>query len=112
MSPTAANGLASTIRLVVTATTTRPNGATPEVETAAADNAAVVDVVFAETGHRNGNVVEDGISMAFDQYFVGTLTVTKTAAVISDGVQRRGSGQGDSGRHRRVHDHACRTTVS
>jgi uncharacterized repeat protein (TIGR01451 family) len=90
VSPTAANGLASTIRLVVTATTDASNGATAEVETAAADNAAVVDVVFAETGTANGNVVENGVSMAFDQYFVGTLTVTKTAAVISDGFSAAG----------------------
>lgn len=90
VSPTAANGLASTIRLTVTATTDASNGATPEVETAAADNAAVIDVVFAETGILNGNVVENGVSMAFDQYFVGTLTVTKTAAVISDGFSAAG----------------------
>ena len=90
VSPTAANGLASTIRLVVSATTTGSSGATLEVETAAVDNPAVVDVVFAETGTANGNVVENGVSMAFDQYFVGTLTVTKTAAVISDGFSAAG----------------------
>jgi uncharacterized repeat protein (TIGR01451 family) len=90
VSPTAANGLASTIRLVVSATTTGSSGGTLEVETAAVDNPAVVDVVFAETGTLNGNVVENGVSMAFDQYFVGTLTVTKTAAVISDGFSAAG----------------------
>jgi len=90
VSPTAANGLASTIRLAVTATTNASNGATAEAESGAADNAAVVDVVFAEAGTLNGNTVEDGISMAFDQYFVGTLTVTKTAAVISDGFSPAG----------------------
>ena len=90
VSPTAANGLASTIRLVVSATTTGSSGGTLEVETAAVDNPAVVDVVFAETGTLNGNVVENGVSMAFDQYFVGTLTVTKTAAVISDGFSTAG----------------------
>jgi uncharacterized repeat protein (TIGR01451 family) len=84
-SPTAGNGDASTIRLVVTATTDASNGVTPEAESGALDDPAVVDVVFAETGIANGNVVENGISMAFDQYFVGTLTVRKTAAVISDG---------------------------
>ena len=47
-------------------------------------------MVFAEAGTLNGNTVEDGISMAFDQYFVGTLTVTKTAAVISDGFSPAG----------------------
>ena len=90
VSPTAANGLASTIRLVTTATTTGSLGVTAETQTAAADNAAVVDVVFAETGIANGNVANNGISLAFDQYFVGTLTVTKTAAVISDGFSAAG----------------------
>jgi uncharacterized repeat protein (TIGR01451 family) len=90
VSPTAANGLASTIRLVVSATTTGSSGGTLEVESAAVDNPAVVDVVFAETGVANGNVVENGVSLAFDQYFVGTLTVTKTAAVISDGFSAAG----------------------
>jgi len=85
VSPTAANGLASTIRLVASASTTGSSGATLETESGAADNAAAVDVVFAETGVANGNVINNGVSMAFDQYFVGTLTVTKTAAVISDG---------------------------
>jgi uncharacterized repeat protein (TIGR01451 family) len=90
VSPTAADGLASTIRLTVTATTDASNGGTSEVETAGADDAAVVDVVFADAGVLNGNVVEDGISMAFDQYVVGTLTVRKTAAVISDGFSAAG----------------------
>ncbi|HEU5134362.1 MAG TPA: hypothetical protein VFU13_04385 [Steroidobacteraceae bacterium] len=90
VSPTAANGLASTIRLVVTATTNASNGVTAEAESGVADDPTVVDVVFAEAGVLNGNVVEDGISMAFDQYFVGTLTVTKTAAVISDGFSPAG----------------------
>ena len=85
VSPTAANGLASTIRLVASASTTGSSGATLETESGAADNAAAVDVVFAETGTANGNVINNGVSLAFDQYFVGTLTVTKTAAVISDG---------------------------
>jgi uncharacterized repeat protein (TIGR01451 family) len=86
----ATNGQASTIRLVVTATTDVSNGVTPEAETAGADVAANVDVVFAETGVANGNVVENGVSLAFDQYVVGTLTVTKTAAVISDGFSAAG----------------------
>jgi uncharacterized repeat protein (TIGR01451 family) len=85
-----ANGTASTIRLVTTATTTGSSGVTPETQTAGADNAAAVDVVFAETGIANGNVVNNGVSLAFDQYFVGTLTVTKTAAVISDGFSAAG----------------------
>jgi uncharacterized repeat protein (TIGR01451 family) len=90
VSPTAANGLASTIRLVVSASTTGSSGATLETQSAAADDPAVVDVVFAETGVADGNVIRDGVSMAFDQYFVGTLTVTKSAAVISDGFSAAG----------------------
>ena len=91
VSPTAANGLASTIRLVVTATTDRferrrrwkrrpPLPTTPPWWTWCSPRRGVA----------NGNVVEDGISMAFDQYLVGTLTVTKTAAVISDGFSAAG----------------------
>jgi uncharacterized repeat protein (TIGR01451 family) len=90
VSPTAANGLASTIRLVVSASTTGSSGGTLETQSGAADNAAAVDVVFAETGVADGNVIRDGVSLAFDQYFVGTLTVTKTAAVISDGFSPAG----------------------
>jgi uncharacterized repeat protein (TIGR01451 family) len=75
---------------VVSASTTGSSGATLETQSAAADNAAAVDVVFAETGTADGNVIRDGVSMAFDQYFVGTLTVTKTAAVISDGFSAAG----------------------
>ena len=63
-----------------------------EVETVAADNPAGSGRgVRRDAGDRlNGNVVEDGISLAFDQYLVGTLTVTKTAAVISDGFSAAG----------------------
>ena len=42
-------------------------------------------MAFADAGVLERHTVEDGISLAFDQYLVGTLTVTKTAAVISDG---------------------------
>ena len=86
----AANATASTIRLVVRPTTNTSNGVTDEVETAAVDNPAVVDVVFAETGTTDGNAQFDGVSFAYDQYFVGTLTVTKTATVISDGFSPAG----------------------
>jgi len=86
-----ANGTASTIRLVVTASTTGSSGVTLETQTAGADDPTKVDVVFAETGTANGNTAKDGVSMAWDQYFVGTLTVTKTAAVISDPVSSPGN---------------------
>jgi uncharacterized repeat protein (TIGR01451 family) len=87
----AANADVATILLTVRPTTDVSNGATFETMTAALDNPTVVDVVFAETGVANGNVVNNGISFAYDQYIVGTLTVTKTAAVISDGFS--GAGQ-------------------
>jgi uncharacterized repeat protein (TIGR01451 family) len=86
----ALNGEASTVLLTVSAAVAGTSGATLETESGAADDAAVVDVVFAETGTDNGNVVENGVSFAYDQYFVGTLTVTKTAAVISDGFSPAG----------------------
>jgi uncharacterized repeat protein (TIGR01451 family) len=84
------NGTASTIRLVVTATTTGSLGVTNETQSGVADNPAAVDVVFAETGTANGNVANNGVSLAFDQYLVGTLTVTKTATVISDPISAAG----------------------
>jgi uncharacterized repeat protein (TIGR01451 family) len=86
----AANAAASTIRLVVRPTTDASNGATFEAATAGVDNPLVVDVVFAETGTVDGNAANDGVSFAYDQYFVGTLTVTKTATVISDGFSPAG----------------------
>jgi uncharacterized repeat protein (TIGR01451 family) len=86
----AANATASTIRLVVRPTTDASNGTVFEAATATADNPAVVDVVFAETGATDGNVANDGVSFAYDQYFVGTLTVTKSAVVISDGFSPAG----------------------
>jgi uncharacterized repeat protein (TIGR01451 family) len=85
-----ANGTASTIRLVVSASTTGSNGATLETQSGVADNPAAVDVVFAETGVANGNVANNGVSLAWDQYLVGTLTVTKTATVISDPISAAG----------------------
>lgn len=86
----AANATASTTRLVVRPTTDASNGTAFEAATATADNPAVVDVVFAETGTDDGNVANDGVSFAYDQYFVGTLTVTKSAVVISDGFSAPG----------------------
>lgn len=86
----AANGQAATVILTATAAVAGSSGATAETQTAAADNAAAVEVVFAEAGTADGNVVRNGVSFAYDQYFVGTLTVTKTAAVISDGFSAAG----------------------
>jgi uncharacterized repeat protein (TIGR01451 family) len=87
-SPTVANGLASTIQLRVRPSNT--NGTVLEAESGAADLAGTVDVVFAESGTDVDNQDYDGISLAYDQYLVGTLTVTKTADVISDGISPAG----------------------
>jgi len=81
----AANGNTSVVKLEARPTTDLSNGATLEQPTTLADDPTVVEAVFAESGVLLGNAVNDGISFAYDVYLVGTLTVTKTAAVISDG---------------------------
>ena len=103
VSPTAANGLASTIRLKVTATTDASNGVTAEVETLALDNPAVVDVVFADAGVLNGNTVR--------RHQLGVRPVPRGHAHRhQDGgrdqrrLQPRRPGEGDSRSHRRIHD--------
>ena len=85
-----ANASVSTVRLVVTASQTGTNGVTDDAPSGAADNATAVDVVLAETGTTQGNTANNGVSWAWDQYVVGTLTVTKTASVISDGFSPAG----------------------
>jgi uncharacterized repeat protein (TIGR01451 family) len=87
-SATVANGLASTIRLRVRPSNT--SGTVIETPSGAADNAAATDIVWAESGILNGNAINNGESLAFDQYVVGTLTVTKVANVISDGFSAAG----------------------
>jgi uncharacterized repeat protein (TIGR01451 family) len=69
---TAANGLSSVVRLTATTTST---------QTVGADNPAVVDVVFADTGN-------DGTEFDDNQYNVqaAALSVVKSAAIISDPV--------------------------
>jgi uncharacterized repeat protein (TIGR01451 family) len=92
----AANATASTIRLVVRPSVDAANGGDWvadtgfEAPTGLADDPDVVEVVFAETGINDGNTANDGVSFAYDQYFVGTLTVTKSAVVISDGFSPAG----------------------
>jgi uncharacterized repeat protein (TIGR01451 family) len=83
--PNSINGNTAVVMLQVRPTTDPSNGVTPEAPTAAADDPTVVEAVFAESGTLLGNTANDGISFAYDVYLVGTLTVTKTAAVISDG---------------------------
>lgn len=73
----ASNGQFANVQLtVVTAT---DNTTTPVVESAGADDANVVQIVFGDAG-------EDATEAAIDQYEVrsASLAVTKTAAVISD----------------------------
>ena len=73
----ASNGQFANVQLtVVTAT---DNTTTPVVESAGADDASVVQIVFGDAG-------QDATETAVDQYEVrsASLAVTKTAAVISD----------------------------
>jgi uncharacterized repeat protein (TIGR01451 family) len=74
---TATNGQASNVRL--TALTRVATTLAAVTQTAGADSATVVDVVFADTGR-------DATETADDQYFVQTaaLSVGKTSTVISD----------------------------
>lgn len=82
----APNGDTAFVQLQVQPTTDISNGATLEAPTANPDNQSVVEAVFAEDdGALPGNTARDGISLAYDVYLVGTLTVTKIATVISDG---------------------------
>jgi len=90
----AVNADVATVLLAVRPSTAGSSGATLETQTGAADVAGTVEAVFAETGPTTGtsvnNVDKDGISIAYDQYVVGTLNVKKTAAVISDGFSPAG----------------------
>jgi uncharacterized repeat protein (TIGR01451 family) len=73
----AANGQFANVQLtVVTAT---DNTTTPVVESAGADDASVVQIVFGDAG-------EDATQSASDQYEIrsAALSVTKTAAVVDD----------------------------
>jgi uncharacterized repeat protein (TIGR01451 family) len=85
----AVDGSIATVLLAVRPSVAGTSGATPEAPTGAADVAGTVEAVFAEsgptTGTSVGNADKDGISFAYDQYVVGTLSVKKTYAVISDG---------------------------
>ena len=83
--PQSANGNTAVVKLEVRPTTDLSNGATPEAQTTVVDDPNAVEAVFAESGITLGNQANDGYSFAYDVYLVGTLTVTKTYAVISDG---------------------------
>jgi uncharacterized repeat protein (TIGR01451 family) len=83
--PAVVNGATSVVKLEVRPTTDVSNGVTPEAPTAAADDPLAVEAVFAESGNVLGNQPNDGYSFAYDVYLVGTLTVSKSVAVISDG---------------------------
>jgi len=83
--PLSINGNTAVVKLEVRPTIDSSNGATPEAPTSQADDPDVVEAVFAESGTLVGNVIRDGVSFAYDVYLVGTLTVTKAVAVVSDG---------------------------
>ena len=75
----ATNGQYANVRLQAIAAVAGTNGATLATQTVGADNPAVVDIVFADTGR-------DATESAADQYEIrsAALVVTKAAAVISD----------------------------
>lgn len=75
----ATNGQFASIRLAAEAATAGSAGATLATETNTPDNPAVVDVVFADSG-------ENGMETVDNQYVIqsATLTVVKTAVVVSD----------------------------
>jgi uncharacterized repeat protein (TIGR01451 family) len=73
------NNQYANVRLTARAAVPGTNGGTLATETAGADNPAVVDVVFADSGR-------DGTQSDINQYAIrsAALTVTKNVAVISD----------------------------
>ncbi len=75
----ATNNQYANVRLQARAAVAGTNGATLATQTGGADDPAVVDIVFADTAR-------DATESAADQYWIrsAALTVTKTAAVISD----------------------------
>jgi uncharacterized repeat protein (TIGR01451 family) len=85
----AVNGKLAIVKLTVKPSVAGTSGVSLEAPTGAADVAGTVEAVFAETGPTTGTAVgntdKDGISFAYDEYLVGTLSVTKTYSVISDG---------------------------
>ena len=94
----ATNGQYANVRL--TAHATAVGSTTPLAQTAGADTAGV-DVVLGGRGSRHHS------ESAADQYHIrsAALTLTKTAAVISDPFNGTARPQGDPGRGDRVHDH-------
>lgn len=76
----AVNNQFANVQLAAQAATA--NTTTAVVQTAGADNANAVDIVFAD----GGAVARDGIAEAQDQYQIqsAALTVTKTSSVVSD----------------------------
>lgn len=76
---TATNSQLSAVRLTATTAVAGTSAATLVVQTAAADTAGTVDVVFADTGR-------DAIEVADDAYVIASaaLSVAKTSTVISD----------------------------
>lgn len=79
---TATNGQHANVQLAARAAAPGTAGATLMTETAGAESATVVDVVFADTGA----TARDGIHEAVDQYAVASasLSVAKTSSVVSD----------------------------
>ncbi|MGH8177560.1 MAG: hypothetical protein ACREV5_14985 [Steroidobacter sp.] len=79
---TTSNGQYANVQLAARAAVPGTSGATLVTETAGADDAAAVDIVFADAGA----AARDGIHEAADQYSIqsANLTVSKTSTVVSD----------------------------
>ena len=79
---TATNGQHANVQLAARAAAPGTAGATLMTETAGAETATIVDVVFADAGA----TARDGIHEAVDQYAVASasLSVAKTSSVVSD----------------------------
>jgi uncharacterized repeat protein (TIGR01451 family) len=78
----ATNGQFANVQLAARAAQAGTGAATLMTQTSGADNATVVDVVFADAGA----TARDGIHEASDQYSVASasLSVAKTSSVVSD----------------------------
>jgi len=78
----ATNGQYANVQLAARAAQAGTSAATLMAETSGADNATVVDVVFADAGA----TARDGVHEASDQYTVASaaLSVAKTSSVVSD----------------------------
>ena len=100
---TATNGQYANVQLAATATAAGTGTRRRCAQTARQPDTAGVDIVFGD----GGAVARNGIHEAADQYAIqsAALTVTKTAAVISDPFNLTSNPKAIPGAVVRVHDH-------